>query len=196
VSRGAAARDRNPSAAASQRAWSVLGVSEASPWLWSTGGAVLAICSAVGNPHPFPVRAAAGGMRRAWSGGGTDTVEWRQASGHAGDDGVLGALGAAAELAGNGPGVPDQLGSGVPLGGMVCPVGLGAAATAAGVVDRHWRNPLGTREAGGPVSHRDLSDRQSLPTTVMGRAATDAGHTAARLAGLGVRGGEGVAVCV
>jgi len=61
--------------AAPQHAWSVLAVSEAGAWLRPTGGAVLALCAAVGNPHPFPVRAPAGGMRGAWSGGGTDTVE-------------------------------------------------------------------------------------------------------------------------
>ena len=36
-------------------------------------------------------------------------------------------LGATVELAGNGASVPDQLGSGVPVGGMVCAVGLGAS---------------------------------------------------------------------
>ena len=61
--------------ASSQHARAVLAVSAASPRLRSTGGAGLAVCAAMGNPHPFSVRAAAGGMRRAWSGGGTDPVE-------------------------------------------------------------------------------------------------------------------------
>jgi hypothetical protein len=57
-----------------------------------------------------------------------------------------------------------------------------------GIDEIHWGQ--GKR---GPVSHRDLSDRQSLPTTVMGGAATDAGHVAARLAGLGIGCSEGIA---
>jgi hypothetical protein len=50
---------------------------------------------------------------------------------------VLSSLGTAAELAGDGPGVSDELGGGVPLSGTVCAVGIGAAAAAAGVVDWH-----------------------------------------------------------
>ena len=53
----------------------MLAMSAAGPRLRPTGGAVLAVCAPVGNPHIFPVRAPAGGMRGAWSGGGTDPVE-------------------------------------------------------------------------------------------------------------------------
>ena len=51
-------------------------------------------------------------------------IPWSgQASSDMRHDGVLGTLGATDELAGNGASVPDQLGSGVSVGGMVCRVG-------------------------------------------------------------------------
>jgi hypothetical protein len=75
MSEGTAVLDRNPAGTAWQHAGAVLAVSAASSGLRSTGGTGLAVCAPVGNPHPFPVRTAAGGMRKAWSGGGTDPVE-------------------------------------------------------------------------------------------------------------------------
>jgi len=71
-----------------------------------------------------------------------------------------------------------------------------AAATAAGRVGGRRRNPLGQGKRAEQFLSVIYQIRQSLPPTALGRAATDAGHAAARLAGLGTGGGEGAAVCV
>src|SRR5271157_6435615 len=93
-------------------------------------------------------------------------------------DGVPGALGATVELAGNGANVPDQLGSGVPVGGMVCRVGLGASGTERGRV--HWggRDSLGTRLARRQLSDRHLPNRHALPALAVGGPPALASHAA------------------
>src|SRR5665647_3984981 len=88
--------------------------------------------------------------RGGWSvpstgGSRAHSVERRQASRDMRPDGVLSTLGATDELAGNGTSVPDQLGSGVSVGGMVCAVGLGAPGTARDRIHRRGRDSLGTR---------------------------------------------------
>jgi Transposase len=65
-----------------------------------------------------------------------------QASLHPGHDVLSGTLGAAAELARNGPLLPNQLGSGLPLGAVVCAVGAGTpqtgSVTGIGIDEIHW----------------------------------------------------------
>lgn len=56
-------------------------------------------------------------------GGGAYSMERREAPADNGDDGISGALGAAAELARDGRGVPDELGGGLSLGAVVRGVG-------------------------------------------------------------------------
>src|ERR1017187_2606506 len=62
-------------------------------------------------------------MCRAWDRSRAHSVERRQASRDMRHDGLLGTLGATGELAGNGASVPDQLGSRISVGGMVCAMG-------------------------------------------------------------------------
>src|ERR1017187_549151 len=92
--------------------------------------------------------AAAGGMSRGRGGGRAPAVERRQATADDGDAGILGWLGTAPELAGDGQGVSDELGGGVSIGGMVCAVGSGAPGTAGRRVGRARRDSLGKRQAG------------------------------------------------
>src|SRR5207302_7098568 len=92
-------------------------------------------CTLVGNSHLLSLRAAAGGVCRAWRGGRAHSLERRQATGNVRHDGIPGALGAAAELARDGAGISNQLGSGVSVRGMVCAVGPGEPRTAASRVD-------------------------------------------------------------
>ncbi len=80
-----------------------------------------------GHPDPFLLCATSGGVCRARGSSRAYSVERGQASSDLRHDGVLSGLGATVELVGNGASVPDQLGSGVPVGGMVCAVGLGAS---------------------------------------------------------------------
>jgi len=56
---------------------------------------------------------------------GAYSVERREASADDSDDGLSGTLGTASELAGNGSGISNELGIGVPLGGVVCGMGSG-----------------------------------------------------------------------
>src|SRR6516164_1179468 len=158
--------------------------------------AALGFCAAVGHPHRFSLRAPAGGVCRAWSSGRAHSVERRQTSGDLRQDGVLSALGAAAELAGNGACVPDQLGSGLSVGGMVCAMGLGAAGTARYQI--HWggRDSLGTRPAGEQLFDRHLPNRRPVPTLAMGGTTALASHAAARPKGTGAGGGKRVKFCV
>src|ERR1017187_1791877 len=76
-------------------------------------------------------------------------IPWSgQASSDMRHDGVLGTLGATAELAGNGASVPDQLGSGVSVGGMVCAVGLGRTGNWAGSNPSGWTRFIGDAACG------------------------------------------------
>src|ERR1039458_8723363 len=86
------------------------------------------------NPHVLLLRPAAGGVWRARRDHRTPAVERGQAPGDVRDDGVLGAVGTATELARDRAGVWDQLGGSVSLGGMVGAVGLGPPELAGGGV--------------------------------------------------------------
>jgi transposase len=85
---------------------------------------------------------APGAVQRAWSGSGAYPVEQRQESVDERHDGFSGALGEAAELAGNSADISDHLGIGVSLGGVVCAVGLEhrqlSKVKAIGVDEIHW----------------------------------------------------------
>src|ERR1035437_6376470 len=148
-------------------------------------GATLAICAAVGNPDPFLLRTPTSGVCRARGCSRAHSLERWEASRDLRHDGVLSALGATAELAGNGANVPDQLGSRVSIGGMVCAMGLGAPGTARGRSHRGGRDSLGTRLAGGQLSDRHLPDRHAVPTLAMGGTAALASHAAAGAEGPG-----------
>jgi Rhodopirellula transposase DDE domain len=115
---------------------------------WWVTSRILAVSAPVGNPHLFLLRAAAGEVCRARGRSRAHSVERRQASRDMRHDGVLSALGATAELAGNGASVPDQLGSGVSVGGMVCAVGLGAPGTARDRIHRGWTRFIGDAACG------------------------------------------------
>jgi hypothetical protein len=123
-------------------------------------------------------------------------VERWEASRDLRHDGVLSTLGATAELAGNGANVPDQLGSGVSVGGMVCAVGLGAPGTARGRIHRGGRDSLGTRLAGRQLSDRHLPNRRALPALAVGGTAALASHAAAGPEGTGAGGCQRAAICV
>jgi hypothetical protein len=57
------------------------------------------------------------------------------------------------QLAGNSAGLPNQLGGGVSICGMVCGVGLGAPPTQRGGIHRSGRDSLGPRQApSGPAT--------------------------------------------
>src|SRR5258708_33081513 len=146
----------------------------------------------MGNPHVFLLRAAACGVWRARGNHRTHSVERGQAAGDVRHDGVLGAVGAAAELARDGAGVWDQLGGGVSLGGMVGAVGLGPSGVARGGVDRSGRDSLGPWCASEQLPDRDLPDRRALPALAVGRKTAVAGDPAAGGGGTGARGGERV----
>jgi len=66
-------------------------------------------------------------MSRARDRGGSDSLERRKASGDADADGIFGPLDPTAKLEGDGPGIPDQLGKRLSLGGVVCGMGFSAA---------------------------------------------------------------------
>src|ERR1035437_3130001 len=147
----------------------LLGVPAAGARLWTSAGTTLAVCAAVGNSHLVSLCPATGPVRRAWSRGGTDPVERRQAPRDLRHDGLPGPLGPAAELAGDGTHLPDQLGVGLPFGGMVCAMGLGAPATVRDPGTRRGRDSLGPRVAGRQLPDRDLSNRRALPPPPVGR---------------------------
>ena len=71
--------------------------------------------------------------------------EW---SGDLRHDGISCSLGTEAELAGNGSGLSDQLGSGLSFGGVVRGVGSGTSPTRRRHIDRRGRDSLGTRNEG------------------------------------------------
>ena len=79
-------------------------------------------------------------------------MERWQAPADSGDDGIPGALGAAAELARDGGSLSGKLGSGIPVGGVVR--GLGPCASrlsgvkAIGVNEIHWGR--GLKQLGKP----------------------------------------------
>src|ERR1035437_2231455 len=159
-------------------------------------GATLAICAAVGNPDPFLLRTPTSGVCRARGCSRAHSLERWEASRDLRHDGVLSALGATAELAGNGANVPDQLGSGVSVGGMVCAVGLGAPGTVRGRIHRGGRDSLGTRLAGKQLSARHLPNRRALPALAGGGTAALASHAAAGPEGTGAGGRQRAAFCV
>ena len=86
-------------------------------------------------------------MSGARGGGRAHSLEPRQAADYHGDDGILGPLGAAFVVAGDGPVLPDQLGGGLPFGGVVRAVGFGASAS--------WResSPLAWTRSTGAKAH-------------------------------------------
>ncbi len=149
-----------------------------------------------GNPHVLLLPAAAGGVWRARGDHRTHSVERGQAPGDVRHDGVLGAVGAATELAGDSAGVWDQLGGGVSLGGMASGVGLGPPGVARGGVDRRGRDSLGPWFASEQLPDRDLPDRRALPAPAVGGKTAVSGDTAARAEGTGSGGGERIALCV
>jgi len=155
----------------------------------------LVIRAAVGNPHLFLLRAAARGMRRARGGSGAHFLERGEASGDLHDDGIPGALGAATELAGHGAGISGELGGGLPVGGMVRGVGLGASPTGRGGIHRGGRDSLGTRLAGRQLPNGHLPDRRAPPALAVGGAAF-AGHATAAAESTGAGGRPRPAVCV
>src|SRR5665647_532005 len=145
---------------------------------------------------PCSAHATRRGGCRARSRSRAHSVERWEASRDLRHDGVLSTLGATAELAGNGANVPDQLGSGVSVGGMVCRVGLGAPGTARGRIHRGGRDSLGTRLAGRQLSDRHLPNRRALPALAVGGTAALASHAAAGPEGTGAGGCQRAAICV
>src|ERR1035437_2473942 len=148
------------------------------------------------DPDPFLLRATAGGVCRARGGSRAHSVERRQASRDLRHDGLLGTLGATAELAGNGAIVPDQLGSGISVGGVVCAVGLGAPRTARGRIHRGGRDSLGPRLAGRQLFDRHLQNRRALSAFAVGGTPALASHAAAGPEGTGAGGRQRAAFCV
>src|ERR1019366_7093987 len=138
-----------------------------------------AVCAVVGNPYLVSLRATAGALWRAWRGSGAHSLEPRQASGDLRHDGIPGALGAAAELARDGAGIPNQLGIGVSLGGVVGAVGPDPPQIAGGGIAGRGRDSLGPRFAGRQLPDRDLPDRRPLPTPAVGRETAVGGDPAA-----------------
>jgi hypothetical protein len=133
----------------------------------------------VGHRHLLLLRATASGVCPTWNRSRAHSVERRQASGHLRHDGILSTLGTSAELAGNGARLPDQLGSGLSVGGMVCRVGLGTPPTARGRSHRRRRDSLGTRSEGRQLLDGDLPNRRRMPSLAVGGTAAFAGHPAA-----------------
>src|SRR5208337_5000410 len=105
-------------------------------------------------------------------------------------------LGAAAELARDGADVPDELGIGISLGGMVRAMGLSPPRIARGGSAGGGRDSLGPRAAGGQFPDRDLPDRRVLPTSAVGRETTLGGDAAARAEGAGAGSDPRVALCL
>src|ERR1039458_8372198 len=130
----------------------------------------------VGNRYLLLLRATASGVCRAWDRSRAHSVERRQAPGDLRHDGIFSALGATLELAGNGASVPDQLGSGVSVGGMVCRVGSGAPGTARGRIHWRGRNSLGTRLEGTQLLDCDLPNRRRMPSFAVGGTPAFASH--------------------
>ena len=67
-------------------------------------------------------------------------------------DGLSGPLGAAAVVARDGPGLPDQLGMRVSLGGVVCAVGPGASAAGRRSSPSAWTRFTGAKASGRTIS--------------------------------------------
>src|SRR5665811_1188813 len=145
---------------------------------------------------PFLLRSTPRGVCRARSRSRAHSVERWEASRDLRHDGVLSALGATVELAGNGANVPDQLGSGVSVGGMVCRVGLGAPETVRGRIHRGGRDSLGTRLAGRQLSDRHLPNRRALPALAVGGTPALASHATAGSEGTGAGGRKRATFCV
>src|SRR5437763_819403 len=97
----------------------------------------MAVRAALGNHRPFLLPTATSGMRGAWSRSRAHPVEpWQTTSDHR-DDGISGPLGAATFLARDGSDLSNQLGGGVPLGGMVRGMGLGSSGVGGSSFDWH-----------------------------------------------------------
>src|SRR5213592_935048 len=105
-------------------------------------------------------------------------------------------LGPKAVVAGNGTGLPDQLGMRLSIGRVVCRLGPGPSKARRRALYRRGRNPLGPRPAGRQLPDRDLSDRSSLPAFAVGRAAADSTDLAPRVGRVGTGGGQGTAFCL
>ena len=76
-------------------------------------------------------------MLPAWGGGGGHSLERRQTTGDPNHDGIFSPLDAATELEGNRPGIPNQLGKCLSLGGVVRGMGFSASQVGRGKLVRH-----------------------------------------------------------
>ena len=76
-------------------------------------------------------------MSGARGGGGGDSLEPRQTAGDPDNDGIFSPLDPAAELEGNGPDLPNQLGKCLSLGGVVRGVGFSASQVGRGRLVGH-----------------------------------------------------------
>src|SRR6516225_1520509 len=121
----------------------MLSVPGARTRLRPAGGAAVGACAPVGDQDVVSLRAASGGMCRAWGRRRVPAVERGEAFSDHGDDGLFGPLGATAELARDGRGLSDQLGGGLSVGGMVGAVGPGAPRAAGGGVAGYRRDQWG-----------------------------------------------------
>jgi len=102
--------------------------------------------------------------------------------------GFLARWGTPAELAGNGARLPDQLGSGLSVGGMVCRVGLAAppycaAVESIGVDEIHWGRGLKADNFLTVIYQIDVGGRRFA----VGGTPAFAGHAAAGPEGAGGR---------
>ena len=79
--------------------------------------------AAVGNPDVLSLFISEGGVCGAWNHCRACAVERWQATGDVSHDVLSGDMGSTPVVAGDGPGVSNQLGVGVSVGGMVCRMG-------------------------------------------------------------------------
>src|SRR6516164_7532950 len=174
----------------------MLSVPGARTRLRPAGGAAVAACAPLGDQDVVSLRAASGGMCRAWGGRRVPAVERGEAFSDHGDDGLFGPLGAAAELARDGRGLSDQLGGGVSVSGVVGAVGPGAPRAAGGGVAGYRRDPVGLRPACPQLPDRPLPDRRVLPASAVGGQGAVAEDAAARAESAGYGGGARGAFCL
>lgn len=117
----------------------------------------------MGDSDLVSLRAAASRVPGARGGGRVDTLEQRQAPVDDGDDGLSGAMGAAAELARDGASLSGPLGGGLSLGRVVRRLGPGPSGAEGGL--RSFREvPVG--DLGRSVSRLlDLAGNAQPPGT-------------------------------
>src|SRR5215470_17188846 len=115
----------------------MLAMSASGPRLSPARGTKLVACTVMGDSDLLRLCTPASGMSRARGGGGGNSLERRQTAGDPNDDGIFSALDAAAELEGNRPDIPNQLGKCLSLGGVVRGMGFSASEVGRGILVRH-----------------------------------------------------------